>query len=212
MCIRFSNLLAKKTTLILKSLCAKFFHDKLNFEILHGLMQYLDKQQHNPDFAKDMLDLLRNEAINFILKNYPQICQEHQTNLEFYENFLIRNIALDTLVLLTSFIYGPENSQNIEKKRTDGSHNEQREIPRQGTRNCKSLGGYFELCLAKFQKTWARENQSAVAKSLLAWFNLAYLWYHYRATTEKKISNSSQMKKGFFSCDILFCIHKLEEK
>ena len=140
---------------ILKSLGAKFFQEKLNFEVLLELIQHLDI----PEFVQANPEV-RSIATRFILKNYLKIFLEQKTNLEFYENILIRNVAMDTIVSLISFIYKEsDRGQPSLHPFKPNPYRDQKEMMSQGTANLKIA--IFNFVQKNFEKL---EQEKLVSK------------------------------------------------
>jgi len=84
----------------LKEWCETFLKNKMNATNISGLVEYLNKQ-NNPENIG-----LRDIAFSVLTKNLLEIPQDKKISPTFYEDFLIRNIALDTVLILVNFISG----------------------------------------------------------------------------------------------------------
>jgi len=65
---------------------------------------------------------LRNRAFRVVVENYIDISKDPKISLAFYEDFLIKNIAFDTLLILTKLLSGHDD--NKEKSGKEGKLNE----------------------------------------------------------------------------------------
>jgi len=84
--------------------CLKFFESNINVSNVSDLIQYLDKKP-DTEFETEHLKL-KKQAFDIVLENYISISQKQQENLRFYEDFLIRNVEMDTITRLANFISG----------------------------------------------------------------------------------------------------------
>ena len=91
--------------------CMKFLKNNLTTHNISRLIQYLYRQS-NPDFAKENLEL-NSKALSFITTHYAKLCHEDKTNAKFYEDFLIQNINIDTIVLFAKFLYSRGYQETI---------------------------------------------------------------------------------------------------
>ncbi len=121
----------KENLPMLKNSCLKFFLENLSFkkkdlytvgyldrqsiENVVGLINYLDRQE-DLEFNEDHKDF-RNCAFNFIIEHFSEIHRIEGVNMNLYENFLIKNIALETISALALFLERsdewPENKKAI---------------------------------------------------------------------------------------------------
>ena len=89
----------------LESWCMKFLKNNLTINSVSGLIQYLD-QQNTPDLG------LKDSAFNFIIDRSRKIFQEEN---KLCEDFLIKNISMDTIAKTVNFMYDSKD-QIIERK------------------------------------------------------------------------------------------------
>ena len=82
--------------------CLKFLENNINIRNVKNFIQYLDKKS-DPEFITEHLKLKR-QAFDIILENYIDASQKQQENLKFYEDFLIKNIEIDTITSLANFL------------------------------------------------------------------------------------------------------------
>ena len=87
----------------LRTWCVDFLKKKVDRNNIFRLVEYVNKQD-NPEFAQENIDL-RDKALRVITKDYFEISKEPM-NPRYYENFLIKNIAFDTISTILSFING----------------------------------------------------------------------------------------------------------
>ena len=85
--------------------CMKFLKNNLTLQNVSGLVRYIYQQQNNPEFAKANLEL-KYTAIKFLTNQYHDIIRDGKMNVKFYEDFLIQNIGIDTIVHFANFLYG----------------------------------------------------------------------------------------------------------
>jgi len=88
----------------LKEWCLNFLKNKIDIKNIAGLVEYLNRQ-NNLEFAQENFEL-RRIALDVVLNNYLEISEDEKTSPTLYEDFLIKNIALDTVLDLGKFIYG----------------------------------------------------------------------------------------------------------
>jgi len=79
----------------LKNSSMNFLKNKISSRNVFELVQHVEKQ-NNPKFAQEDLNL-RKKAFNIILQNYIKIFKNQKQNLQFYQNFLIKNININTI-------------------------------------------------------------------------------------------------------------------
>jgi len=117
-----------------KSWCMKFFNKNINVHNISGLVEFLNKQ-NNPEFALDNLEL-RDKALGFITKNFIEISkgQNKNTKMTFYEDFLIKNIDTDTIVILANFL----STNSSEKPASNGYQESEIQMFGQETRKLRS--------------------------------------------------------------------------
>ena len=88
---------------LLKDWCLDLLK-KINRDTIVGLVDYLNKQK-DPEFAQEDLEL-RNLTLAFVMNNFIEISKDQKAPPTFYEDFLIKNIAFETILDLGKFIYG----------------------------------------------------------------------------------------------------------
>ncbi len=86
----------------LRSWCLNFLKGKITPKNISGLIEYLNNQ-NKAEFAKENLEL-RDKAIDVLTHNYIETIKGQNTS--FFEDFLIKNIGLDTVSILVNFISG----------------------------------------------------------------------------------------------------------
>ncbi len=95
--------------------CSSFLKEKTDSSNISELVEYLN-QQNDPEYAQENLEL-RDITLKIILPNYLEISKDQNISPAFYEDFLIKNIAIDTVVGLANFIYG----HNFKTDRTNST-------------------------------------------------------------------------------------------
>jgi len=88
---------------LLEGWCLDFLN-RINTHNVFWLVEYLLSKPNDPEFVQENLKL-RDIALPVVLNNYLEIFQDQRAPPTFYEDFLIKNIALDTVVDLGKFIY-----------------------------------------------------------------------------------------------------------
>ncbi len=82
--------------------CQAFLKNKINASNIAGFIEFVNKQ-NKPESAKENLEW-RDKAISAVISNYKEIFKTQ--NAAFYEDFLIKNIAVDTVLTLVNFVTG----------------------------------------------------------------------------------------------------------
>ena len=104
--------------------CLKFLENNINICNVANLIQYLDKKP-DPEFETEHSSL-KKLAFEIVRNNLIDASQKQKENLQFYEDFLIRNIEMDTFKSLANFICGETYEQlklrNLQKHVFDFAH------------------------------------------------------------------------------------------
>jgi len=98
--------------------CTKLLKDKLNLQNVKRFIKYLADRQEDPEFKENNKEV-RNQAINFVLENFFEINENE--NMEIYEDFIMKNIDMETVSALAGFLGSshelPENAKEYPLKR-----------------------------------------------------------------------------------------------
>jgi uncharacterized protein (DUF1697 family) len=86
----------------LRHWCVDFLKDKINLNNISSLVEHLNKQ-NDPELAQENLEL-RDKVIYFLTNNYIEATKNQ--NMPVFEDFLIKNIALETVSTLANFVSG----------------------------------------------------------------------------------------------------------
>jgi len=104
--------------------CLKFLENNINICNVANLIQYLDKKP-DPEFETEHSSL-KKFAFEIVRNNLIDASQKQKENLQFYEDFLIRNVEMDTFKTLANFICGETYEQlklrNLQKHVFDFAH------------------------------------------------------------------------------------------
>ncbi len=95
----------------LREYCIFFLKKNINCSNISELVKYLNEQKSS-DFDQENLEL-RNKALTVVTQNYLEIPKNQETNAKFYEDFLLKNIGPDTLLILANFTSGPHMDKEI---------------------------------------------------------------------------------------------------
>ena len=88
--------------------CINFLKNNLTIDNVSELIQYLD-QQSTPDLE------LKDSAFDLIIDNATEVFQEDNMNAKFFEEFLIKNITMDTIVKIADILDYPNEEIPQEK-------------------------------------------------------------------------------------------------
>jgi len=90
--------------------CITFFNNNLEVNNLSGLIQYLS-QENTPDGK------VNDYAFNFVMKNISEIFKDDNMNTsKLCEDFLIKNITIDTVLRIVHVMYDNKERSNTSKK------------------------------------------------------------------------------------------------
>jgi len=98
----------------LKYWCLKFFEYNLNIEDIAGLIEYLLDGQEDQYFKEDRQEFIE-KALTFTIDKYSTIYENENGDMEFYEDFLIKNIEMSTILPLAKFLSGLQKLPEDEK-------------------------------------------------------------------------------------------------
>jgi len=87
----------------IKVWCTKLFQDKLTIHNVAELIKYLVDRQEDLE-SKENNRKFRNQALNFVLDNFFEIHENEKGNIQLYEDFLLKNIEIDTIPPLADFL------------------------------------------------------------------------------------------------------------
>jgi len=149
----------------LQTLCEHFCLLNLNMSNVLGLVKYLNKQ-NNQDF--DQEKSLRDEVLNLLLiRNYIKICQnqEQKQNIQFYEEFIIKNIEPNSIIRISEFIWDDRYQDlRIHPWSNSAEMKESRVIFEQATLKVKHA--VFEFIQRNFKKVHAQRTRKHLPADL----------------------------------------------
>jgi len=109
----------EKNILDLKKSCLKWLQIKLKIDNTSELIKYLDDQKRKPEPDQDILKLY-DEVLDFVIVRYVQISQNYQDHIQFYEDFLIKNLQVDIILKIIKLIFQNNPTQPIINKSLGG--------------------------------------------------------------------------------------------
>ncbi len=89
----------------LKDFCKNFLKNNLDTNSLPGLIQSLEK-----------LPEVKPSVVTFIVNNFDKVYEKYSKNWPFYEDFLIENVDMSTILLFVNLIYGEHSEDEIMQK------------------------------------------------------------------------------------------------
>jgi len=90
--------------------CLEFFDSNLNINNVSKLIQYIE-QMSDPEFLTQN-PRLKDKIFDIVFDNFLDALQSQKENLRFYEDFLIKNVNMDTIVSLANWI-SDESSEHV---------------------------------------------------------------------------------------------------
>ena len=160
----------EENILHLQNCCLKFFKDKLTIHNVSKLIKYL------LDYDADSKLKLRHFAFNFVLDNFFEIHENENGNMQqIYEDFLIKNIGMDTIPPLARFLsrdFKPSQRERYPLKGDEDSEEDEDECGYEYGNGIAPIGkDLFEKCTAHLKEAafgFIQENAEIIMTSKIA--------------------------------------------
>jgi len=150
--------------------CITFLENTIDFPQVFGLIEYLNKEE-SQEFAKNNLPL-QKIARDLVLDNYVTIIVEQEEKIRFYDEFLAKNVKINTFVKLAKFIYGDSFKELIRHnpnwKDYERAKKESIDLLKQSTANLRSA--LFAFARENYEQLEEKKHIKKLPKEFLAEF------------------------------------------
>ncbi len=165
------DLAHKETLPTLEKWCITFLDNTVQFEKVFGLVEYLNKEE-NQEFAKSLLPL-QKIARELVLDNYVTIIVDQEDKIKLYDEFLAKNVRINTFVKLAKFPYGDIVKElvrhNPNWKDYERAKKESIELLKQSTANLRSA--LFAFARENYEQLEEKKHIKKLPKEFLEEFN-----------------------------------------
>jgi len=96
----------------LQSWCLNFFLTKIDMEDVSELIKYLD-QQSKLEFANENIHLKNRLLDVLFIENYIKTCHETKQDTKPYEDFILKNIEMNSIQRIAKFLSSNQSSKQV---------------------------------------------------------------------------------------------------
>ena len=164
--------------------CIPFLENTMEFEKVRDLIEHLNKE--SPEFDKNNLPL-QKIARDLVVKNYITIIIEQKKKVGFYDEFLAKNVRINTFVKLAKLPYSDGYKELIRNNRNwrdyERAKQESIDLLKQSTANLRFA--LFAFARENYEKLEEKKHIEKLPKAFLEEF---------RASSENQ--DAEEPKKG----------------
>ena len=154
-----------------------FLKENLDGCDLSELIKYLDKPQES-EFAKSLCDL-EDSTVKFVIQQYSELYQKEPAKIQIFEDFLIKNVNMKTIALISNFVQEWGWHQENVLKNSD---------PVKETREAEKTG----MNLRKTVFEWVNKNMKEIQEKNYAQNIPKKFWEEFE---EENLKNENSIKE-----------------